>query len=270
MFIEVIPFGGSIDDGGLTYFARDELAESIRIGCLVEVPFRNALDYAIVTNLVPPLLQKGDTCVKMGSENPGMGMEEKEGRDEAENIRSIVRIITPLPLLSPYQIRTIFACASYYFVHTHHILSLFLPKTIVKYLEKRDFGALTHHLSRSKRDFLKAPEGIYVSESEGEMEKTKETKQYDGNKIHFSHHTSESPFFQAIQQSIYPPSPSVRELGGGLDGRCPRRQSHQGSSGEMEERGAEGGGIVLVFPDDFSIDAYLRSYPHIPETTLVV
>lgn len=56
--------------------------------------------------------------------------------------KSIVRIITGIPLLAPYQVRMIFGCSSYYFVHIHQILSLFLSKSLVRYLEKKDFAML--------------------------------------------------------------------------------------------------------------------------------
>ena len=181
MFIEVIPFGGSIDDEGLTYFVRDELAESIQVGCLVEVPFRNALDYAIVT-------RTQDVQIP-------------------ESPKSIVRIITSIPLLAPYQIRSIFDTASYYFVHTHHILSLFLSKTLVKYLEKKDFEAL--------------------------MPEKGNRENISDNTINFHHHTSDTPLYQAIGKY-------------------------------MEDH------TVLVFPDDFSIDAYLKSSPMSPESMLVI
>lgn len=124
-----------------------------------------------------------------------------------ENPKSIVRIITSIPLLSHYQISSIFDIASYYFVHTHHILSLFLSKSLVKYLEKRDFTALL-------------PKG---NSWEDNSHKT----------IWFYHHTSDVPFFQAIWKYI-----SNR--------------------------------TVLIFPDDFSIDAYIKLHPIDPDTTLII
>lgn len=160
---------------------RDELAPSIRIGCLVEVPFRNVVDYAIVTSL--------------------------ESSEIPENPKSIVRIVTSIPLLSPYQIRSIFDSSSYYFVHAHHILSLFLAKTLVRYLEKKDFVGLTPPVPAPK-------EGAH-------------------NPVRFYHHISDTSFFEVIQKYI------------------------------VEH-------TVIVFPDDFAIEAYLRLHPIDPETTLVI
>ena|GEM_PF-5111032 len=116
MLIEVIPFGGSIDDQGLTYFVQDDLAETMRVGSLVEVPFRSGLDMAVVTKI--------DTA-----ETP-------------ENLKSIGAFLCSIPLLAPYQVTIIFALSSYYFVHAHQILSLFLSKGLVKYLEKKNFEGL--------------------------------------------------------------------------------------------------------------------------------
>lgn len=160
---------------------RDELAESIQVGCLVEVPFRNAVDYAIVTSM--------------------------ESSEIPESPKSIVRIITDIPLLAPYQIRSIFDSASYYFVHVHHILSLFLSKTLVKYLEKKDFVALLPRITSKK--------------------------EYSDSSIHFYHHTSDTSFFEAIKDQLKD-------------------------------------NTVLVFPDDFAIEAYLKIHPIDPETTLVI
>ena len=188
MLIEVIPFGGSIDDQWLTYFVRDELAEIIKIGCLVEVPFRNALDYAMVTNL-------SDTWINSTSDI------------SSDNIRSIVRIITTIPLLAPYQIYSIFDISSYYLVHAHHILSLYISKTLIKYLEKQDFRSLL--LSTEKK--VNNPDPL----------------------ICFSHHTDVSSFYKAVDENIL-------------------------------------WRTILVFPDDFAIDAYMRHASLKWDTTLIV
>jgi primosomal protein N' len=181
VLIEVIPLGGSIDNVGLTYFIQDELAKSIQPGCLVEVPFRNALDYALVTKV-------------------GVSYE------EIENLRSIVRVVTSIPFLSSYQIQTIFDCSSYYFVHAHHILSLFLSKSLIRYLEKKDFSGLLPQ---------------------------KEEKRGQDGTIHFHHHGNSSSFFEKIRVSI------------------------------TED-------TVVVFPDDFFIDAYLKFDPSISEKACIV
>ncbi|EKD30243.1 MAG: hypothetical protein ACD_78C00113G0002, partial [uncultured bacterium (gcode 4)] len=60
-----------------------------------------------------------------------------------------------------------------------------------------------------------------------------ERRKNTNNVIGFYHHTSDTPFFQAIRERI-------KE------------------------------GTVIVFPDDFSIEAYLRIHPLDSETTLVI
>jgi len=147
----------------------------------VEVPFHNAVDYAIVTN--------------------------RESTNIPENPKSIVRIVTATPLLAPYQIRSIFDISSYYFVHAHQILSLFLSKTMIRYLEKKNFSAL--------------------------LEKPLHKKDGSCSEIDFYHHTSNIPFLDTVRKFIE-------------------------------------GNTVIVFPDDFSMEAYLRHCPIDPETTLVV
>lgn len=150
VLIEVIPFGGSIDDRGLTYFVQDDLAETMQVGSLVEVPFRSGLDMAVVT--------------RMGSE------------ENPENLKSIGSFLCSIPLLAPYQVAMIFALSSYYMVHAHQILSLLLPKGLVRYLEKKSFAGL-------------------------EMRKRQEKRQ--SSEIHFIHHTDSTPLSPLIKQYVW-------------------------------------------------------------------
>jgi primosomal protein N' len=181
VFIEVISFGGSIDSGGLTYFVREDLESSIQLGCLVEVPFRNSLEYAIVTKVQCSLIP--------------------------DNPKSIVRIVTTTPLLSGYQISVIFYCATYYFVHAHHILSLFLSKSLVKYLEKKDF-----HWLDTIPVVTKLPNNLWIN---------------------FYHHISSTDFTDIIPSYIYNKT-------------------------------------VIILPDDYAIEAYVRKNVLDPVTTLVI
>lgn len=149
MLIEVIPLSGSIDDQGLTYFVQDDLAETMRVGSLVEVPFRSGLDVAVVTRM--------DT-----TETP-------------ENLKSISSFLCSIPLLAPYQVTMIFALSSYYFVHAHQILSLFLSKWLVRALEKKNF------------------EGLKMK---------KKSEQKGSEQILFIHHTEKTPISSIIQKYI--------------------------------------------------------------------
>jgi len=58
-------------------------------------------------------------------------------------IRDILNITCSTPLLSPYQIATIYDLSSKYFINIHKVLSLFLPKFIVKNLERKTFLDIT-------------------------------------------------------------------------------------------------------------------------------
>lgn len=149
MLIEVIPLSGSIDDQGLTYFVQDDLAETMQVGSLVEVPFRSGLDVAVVTRM--------DT-----TETP-------------ENLKSMSSFLCSIPLLAPYQVAMIFALSSYYFVHAHQILSLFLSKWLVRALEKKNFEGL-------------------------EMKKKPEQK--GSEQISFIHYTKDGSLSQMIQKYI--------------------------------------------------------------------
>jgi hypothetical protein len=45
MLLSVIPLDSSIDDTGLTYFAKDEYKKDIHLGSLVSVPVRDEIRY---------------------------------------------------------------------------------------------------------------------------------------------------------------------------------------------------------------------------------
>jgi primosomal protein N' len=56
-----------------------------------------------------------------------------------ENIRSIVHVISSSPLLSQYQIKSIPAIAKHFLIPIHKIANLFLPKSHISSLEKKNF-----------------------------------------------------------------------------------------------------------------------------------
>ena len=114
MIIEVIPFDISIDDKWFSYFIKDETGNQINIWSIVEVPFKNMVTLAIVS--------------KMNSEI-----------DEEVELKSIVSVICSMPILSKYQIDTIYELSSRYLIHIHKVLALFLPKFIYTFLEKKSF-----------------------------------------------------------------------------------------------------------------------------------
>lgn len=118
MFLLIIPLESSIDDEGLTYFAKDEFKKDIHIGSLVNIPVRDSIRYGIVSDIL------SDEAGKLIPE---------------ENLRSIVDIVCSTPVLSPYQLRLTHALAKKHFVHAHKVLALFFPKFIFNALEKKAF-----------------------------------------------------------------------------------------------------------------------------------
>lgn len=192
MLIEVIPLGGSIDNRAITYFVSDEIAPKIQPGCIVEIPFHNALDSAVVTGM------------ENREKNNGWL---KENFTEVENLKSISRIITPLPLLSRYQIDTIFMLSSYLIVRPHQVLSLFLHKSMINYFEKKDF-----------------PDFRLLTDEKNKKESLQ--------KIHFHHSRESENFWETISSYIKEKS-------------------------------------VIVFPDNYSLYAYLKKH-RADENVLVV
>ncbi len=118
MLAEIIPLDISIDNEWFTYSIPDEILPYLKIGSLVEIPLKYRSSYGIVAKL------------------------------DVENVRNfeirdILNITCSTPLLSPYQIATIYDLSSKYFINIHKVLSLFLPKFIVKNLERKTFLDIT-------------------------------------------------------------------------------------------------------------------------------
>lgn len=115
MFIEVIPLDFSFDNEWLTYKVPDNFDKNFfKIWILVEIPLKSKTWYWIITqvNSLP---------------------------SEKYDIKEIIWISCSEQLLSEYQIDTIYYLARKYFVNIHIVLALFLPKFIVKWLEKKNF-----------------------------------------------------------------------------------------------------------------------------------
>lgn len=173
MFIEVIPLDSSIDASGLTYFVPDRAKRDFSVGSIVEIPLRNSLSFAVVA--------------RMDTEAP-----------DTDNIRSIANVICAMPILAPYETETILSIAERYFVHAHVALSLFLPHSLLRYLEKKSFVALN------------------PSDTKIPKRKTQKTR--------FIH--------------------------------C---QNQNDLSDQLHTILAEDASIAVVFPDDFALDAFLRT-----------
>jgi primosomal protein N' len=135
MLLSIIPIDSSIDDEGLTYFAKDILKKELHIGSLVNIPIKENIRYGIVADILSPTTEEIPASI---------------------DIRSIVSIACSTPLLAPYQFRLIHALAHRHFVHAHKVLALFLPKFIFNTLEKKAFEPMitvTDYESRATGKF---------------------------------------------------------------------------------------------------------------------
>jgi primosomal protein N' len=86
-------------------------------GCLVEIPMRSATEYGIV-------------------------VWKRETAPEGMEVRDIIRVVTPLPLLAPYQVALILEIAAKYLIPIHRVLGFFVSKWVLKRLEKKNFEQL--------------------------------------------------------------------------------------------------------------------------------
>ncbi|MDD3120393.1 MAG: hypothetical protein PHF46_03235 [Candidatus Gracilibacteria bacterium] len=118
MLAEIIPLDISIDNEGFIYSIPDEILPYLKIGSLVEIPLKYKSSYGIVA--------------KLNVENV-----------RNFEIRDILNVTCSTSLLSDYQIETIYSLSSKYFINIHKVLSLFLPKFVIKNLERKSFLDIT-------------------------------------------------------------------------------------------------------------------------------
>ena len=117
MYISVIPLARSQSRSPSTYFVWDDFSEMLQVGYLIEIPLGNSLVLGIVSELdiMPP------------------------HHIETQDIRSIVRIIATVALLSPDMIAVIFALSERYFLLIHKVASFFLPTPLLSRLDKKNY-----------------------------------------------------------------------------------------------------------------------------------
>ena len=134
MFIDVIPSEHSIGIHPLTYSIPGDFEGEIVPGCIVEIPVRNALEYGIVVGF-------------------------RQAAPENMEIRDISRIITSKEVLAPYQIALILEISARYLIPIHRVLGFFLPKPVIKRLEKKNYEQI------STREILShpAPPSNYIT-----------------------------------------------------------------------------------------------------------
>lgn len=163
MYILVIPTSHTIDTEPLIYFCPENFESQIRLGSLVEIPIRTSMTSAVVSDI--------------GVEIPIWL--------EISYIRSIVRVVCTTPLLAQNTLRVIPEIAELSLVPIHKVLSLFLPKSTLTALEKKNFevlvswwaGELVGKLEAGKLGWGEAGLQVRRLESEAELiEKKQETK----------------------------------------------------------------------------------------------
>lgn len=115
MFLEAVVPDHSLDLSGFTYYVPEHLRDTVRRGCVVEVPFGGALEAAVVT---------------------AVGTLPSE-RAEAKSVASVA---VASPVVHPYQIDVATAIARRYFVAFHTALSLFLPTPVLRRFLKTGTG----------------------------------------------------------------------------------------------------------------------------------
>ena len=110
MHIEVIPIGHMVGQGGLDYFVPATMADAARVGSIVEIPLRDAVVSGIVgrVGIVPA----------------------------TEDVRSIVGVSCPTPVLDAGTMAAIYAVAHRSYIHVHRVLGLFLPMPVITSLAK--------------------------------------------------------------------------------------------------------------------------------------
>lgn len=111
---QVLPFDASQDAQGYTYSVPENLVADVRVGQLVQIPLREHTVFGIIAHLheIPQ-----DTVT--------------------DELKEVERIVEPVPLLQPEQLRTMLHYAEKHAIHIHKVAALFLPapirNRIVKY-----------------------------------------------------------------------------------------------------------------------------------------
>ena len=98
----------------ITYFVPPHLHEQISVGILVEIPWKTALQRAIVLRVTPD-------------------------QNTIENIKPITNILTSFPVLHSEELQSVVDVSSYFFLPIHTVLQVFLPKAAINYSEKKHF-----------------------------------------------------------------------------------------------------------------------------------
>lgn len=118
MYATIIPFGRSLGTKPLLYETRGEYLVS---GSIVTIPYGKDEDKGMVT----ALYQQDEIDITV-----------------IPDIRTIVAVVTHQSLLATYQIRMIERISERYMIPIHRVLGIFLPRPVLKRLEKKNYEVL--------------------------------------------------------------------------------------------------------------------------------
>jgi len=114
MYALISPFFKTFDDIWLTYSVPDFLVEKIKVGQVVEIPFRKKAEYGIVIKI----------------------LEKIEIDFDESKIKSIVSIFNESIFLSNYRVELLKWIASHYFSQLHNSHNLFFHKNLTEKIKK--------------------------------------------------------------------------------------------------------------------------------------
>lgn len=116
MLIEVIPYDASFGTETLTYFVGDSFRSQIKIWQLIKIPYGKKQIYGIIAYI-----------------------HEEKSINITPEIKEVIDIIHPHPLLAEYQIPLLMKIAQKYALAIHRVLGISLPKPLLNRLEKYNF-----------------------------------------------------------------------------------------------------------------------------------
>ncbi len=119
MYLSVIPTTPFWDRSPLIYYASDEFASQIVIGSLVSISISTRITTGIIVMRESPI---GDL--------------------DPDQILSIISVLCSTPLLDTQAITLILSYAQEQYLPLYQVLTLFLPKSVITFLEKRNFSVL--------------------------------------------------------------------------------------------------------------------------------
>lgn len=117
VWVAVIPLGQSYGTEPLIYFCGEDFRKQIHIGSLVEIPLGKKLEYGIIASI-----------------------EKVRPANLPDTIKSVSLVICSRPLLAPYQCEAICTLSEYLFEPIHKVAFFFLPKSLIRFLEKHAFS----------------------------------------------------------------------------------------------------------------------------------